>query len=131
VAQDANAANLGAGTAAVRAQSKAGGLYRFEEHDLVEKLKTEKNFDVKKVPEKELPDELKKLKPKDREKYLKELLVKREKIQKQVAELGKKREAYIQAEVKKNPSKADKSFDEAVRGAVREQAQKKGIEIQK
>lgn len=131
VAQDANAVNLGAGIAAGRALSKSGALYRFEEHDLVEKLKTDPKFDVKKIPDKELPEELKKLKPEEREKHLKDLLAKRADIQKKVAELSKKRESYIQAEVKKNPSKADQAFDQAVRGALREQAQKKGIEIQK
>ena len=40
-----------------------------------------------------------------------------------------KRDAYIKEEQKKSPNKADKAFDEAVRGALREQADKKGIKL--
>src|SRR5262249_43719791 len=60
--QDANAAQAGSGVAAARADSKSGKLYRFEQ-DLVEKCIQDPKFDVKKVAEEELPDELRKLKP--------------------------------------------------------------------
>ena len=73
VAQDKNAANAplatGAGgvpapqTAAIaRAESKAGALYRNSTWDLVDKMK-EKDFDITKIKEEDLCDELKKLKP--------------------------------------------------------------------
>lgn len=126
--QDFNAVQ--GGVAAARAQSKSSTLYRFEA-DLVDKVKTDPKFDVKKVPVAELPEELKKMKPEEREKYVKELVVKRETLQKKISDLGKKRETYIQEQQKKNPSKADQAFDDAVRTALREQAQKKGIEIPK
>jgi hypothetical protein len=54
---------------------------------------------------------------------------KRAAIQKQINELNAKRVAYINEQMKKNPSAADKAFDEAVRGALCEQAAKKGIHI--
>ena len=71
--QDANAtaapAAPGAGgvpappiAAIARAESKAGALYRNSTWDLVDKMK-EKDFDIKKIPEEELCDDLKKLKP--------------------------------------------------------------------
>jgi hypothetical protein len=124
--QDANAAQ--AGNSAQRAISKGGGFYRYEQ-DLVEKLKSDPKFDVKKVPVEELNDELKKMTPEDREKHVKKLLAEREEIQKKIADLAKKREAWVQAELKKNPNPADKAFDDAVQGALREQGKKKGIEI--
>jgi hypothetical protein len=127
--QDANAAQAGLGVAAARAQSKGGGAYRFEDHDLVEKLKNDPKFDVKTIKEEELNDELKKMKPEEREKHIKELLAKREMLQKEINELSKKREAYIAEELKKQGSKADQAFDEAVKSLLREQAKKKGIEI--
>lgn len=95
--QDDNALRLGVAAAASRAQSKAGGLYRFEGQDLVERLKQDPKFDVKKVPEAELTDELKKMSPEGREKHVKDLLAKREDLQKQIGDLAKKRDAYIQA----------------------------------
>jgi hypothetical protein len=128
-AQDANALRLGAGVAAARAQSKGGGLYRFEDRDLVEKLKSDPHFDVKKVPEAELPAELKKMKPEAREAHVKKRLAERDAVQKQINDLGRKRDAYVAAERKKNGSKADKAFDEAVRAALRDEARRQGIEI--
>lgn len=129
VIQDGNAAQAGSGVAAGRAASKAGGIYRFAESDLVEKLKADPKFDVKTLKEEELPEVLKKKTADEREKYLKDLLAKREDLQKQINDLNKKREAFIAEETKKSGSKTDKAFDEAVKGLLREQCQKKGIEI--
>src|SRR5262249_15719827 len=50
-AQDENAARAGLGVAAARADSKAGRLYRNEDWDLVDRMKKDPKFDVKKVPE--------------------------------------------------------------------------------
>jgi hypothetical protein len=127
--QDANAAHLSLPVAAARAGSKASGLYKFEQQDLVQKLKDDPKFDVKTVPVAELNDEMKKMKPEEREAYVKKQLAERETLEKHINELGKKREATIAAERKKHGSKADKDFDEAVRSALCEQAKKKGILI--
>jgi hypothetical protein len=122
---------LSAGAAPARANAKGGALYRNSDWDLVDRLKDDPKFDVKKVPEADLSDELKKMKPEQREKHVKDMLAKREAIQKQIADLSAKRDEYIRNEQKKTPSKADKAFDEAVRGALREQAAAKGVEIPK
>ena len=129
--QDENALRLGTDAAASRATSKAGGLYRFGGQDLVERLQREAKFDIKKIPVEELPDELKKMKPEEREKHLKKLAAQREEIQKKINGLAKKREAYIQEEMKNRPSEAQRAFDAAVRGALRDQARAKGITIPK
>ncbi len=97
----------------------------------MERLKQDSKFDVKKVPVEELSEQLKKMSPEEREKHLRGLLAKREELQKQIVELAKKRETYIQTELKNKPNAADKAFDEAVRGALRDQGKKKGIEIPK
>jgi hypothetical protein len=125
--QDSNATQAGLGVAAARAQSKASAVYRNEDVDLVDRLKADAQFDVKKVPPDQLSDELRKMTPEQREKYVRDMLAQREALQKKISDLGKQREEYIQNELKKNPSKADQAFDEAVRGAIREQAQKKGL----
>jgi hypothetical protein len=44
-------------------------------------------------------------------------------------EVGKKRSECIREEKKKNAKLGDKAFDEAVRGALRDQAGKKGFTI--
>jgi hypothetical protein len=127
-AQDANAAKK-PGVAAARAVSKGGALYRNSDWDLVDKLKDDPKFDITKVPEEQLCEQLRKLKPAERVQYVKDQLAKRQAIQKEIAELSKQRADYIRVEMKKNAKKGDKVFDEAVRATVREQAGKKGIKV--
>jgi uncharacterized coiled-coil DUF342 family protein len=67
--------------------------------------------------------------PEQRVAHVKEMAAKREAIQKEIVELAAKRQEYINEQLKKNPSAADKAFDEALRGALREQAAGKGIKI--
>jgi hypothetical protein len=128
-AQDANAAKLGASVAAARAGSKASGVYQNEAWDLVDRLKKDPKLDIKKIPENELCEELRKLSADKREAYVKEKATEREALQKKIGDLNMKRQAYIETERKKSGGKADKLFDEAVKGALREQAKTKGIEI--
>lgn len=127
--QDANAAQAGLQAEAARAATKSTALYRNSAWDLVDRLKEDKNFDVSKVKEEDLPEELRKLKPEERVAYVKEKLAQREAMQKQIAELNSKRQAYIAEQMKKNPSAADKAFDEAVKKAIKQQAQDRGIKI--
>ncbi len=128
VAQDTNAAKA-PGAEPARAQAKASGLYRNEGWDLVDRLKTDPKFDIKKLKEEELCDELKKMKPEEREAWVKKKAAEREELQKKIQELAVQRETYIKAEMKKNPSKADSAFDAAIRGALRKQAADKGIKV--
>jgi hypothetical protein len=127
-AQDRNAAKA-PGAGAARAATKGGGLYRNSDWDLVDRLIEDPKFDITKVPEAELCDELKKLKPEERVKYVQKKLDERKAIQKEIQELSSRRADFIKEEMKKNASAGDKAFDEAVRGAVREQAEKKGIKV--
>jgi hypothetical protein len=125
-AQDANAANA-PGAGAARAESKASALYRNSGWDLVDKLKDDPKFDIKKVPVEDLCEEMKKMTPEEREAHVKKKLAEREAMQKQIAELSVKRQEYIKEEMKKNPNKADQAFDAAVRGVIRQQAESKGF----
>src|SRR5262249_25137378 len=114
-----------------RTQFKAGELYRNSTWDLVDRMK-EKDFDLSKIKEEDLPDEMKKVKPAERMDYLKKKADERASIQKQINDLSAKRQKQIDAEIAKQPkSDADKALDEAVRGMVREQAKGKGFETPK
>src|SRR6516162_3408915 len=126
--QDANAAKA-PGAAPARAASKASALYRSADWDLVDRLKDDPKFDVTKVPEEELCEELRKLKPEERVAHVKKQLAEREAIQKEILEVSKQRGAYIKEAMKKDDKLGDKAFDEAVRGALRAQASKKGFTI--
>ncbi len=117
--------------AIARAQSKAGALYKNATWDLVDKMK-DKDFDIAKIKEEDLCDELKKIKPEERLTYLKKKATEREELQKQIADLSAKRQKQIDEEVAKKPkTDADKALDEAVKGLIREQAKVKGFEVPK
>lgn len=130
VAQDSNALKV-QGAAPARALSKASPLYRSSDWDLVDRLKDDPKLDITKIPEDELCEELKKLKPEERVAFVKEKLAEREAIQKEIVKVSKLRSAYIKEEMKKNDKLGDKAFDDAVRGALRDQASKKGFTIPK
>jgi len=129
VAQDNNAAKAAPGAAAARATTKAGALYR-NETDLLDRMKADKSFKLKEVAEAELPEELKKLKPDEREGYLKKKAEERAAVQEQIVALSAKRSAFIAEELKKKPkSEADKAFDESLRATIRAQAKEKGFQV--
>lgn len=125
--QDRAAAKAGAGAA--RSVTKATAFYRNSGWDLVDRLKEDPKFDVAKVPASELCDELKNLKPAERVELVKKKLAEREAIQKEIAELGVQRREYLQQATKKSEKAGDKAFDDAVRGALRHQAKKKGFTV--
>src|SRR5262245_2613421 len=131
VAQDKNADKAGRDVATERGVTKAGKLYCNAEADLIDRLLTDKEFDIKKIKDEDLPEELKKLKVEEREAYLKKKAAERAEIQKKVAELSAQRARYIEEERKKQPkSEADRAFDEALRAMLKEQAAAKGMKIQ-
>lgn len=114
--------------ALARAESKATALYNCATWDLVDKMK-EKDFDITKIKDEDLCDELKKIKPEERLAYLKKKADERAAIQKEIAELSAKRQKKVDEEIAKMPkTDAEKSLEEAVRGVVREQAKEKGFE---
>ena len=131
------AAGFGGGIAAppaaplaalARAESKASALYRNAQWDLVDKMK-EKDFDIKKIKDEELCDEMKKMTPDERLAFLKKKADERAALQKEIAELSAKRQKKVDEELAKQPkTDAEKALDEAVRGVVRDQAKAKGFE---
>jgi hypothetical protein len=130
-AQKAAPAAPGAGAVAAiaRAESKAGALYRNSTWDLVDKMK-EKDFDIKKIKEEELCDELKKLTPDERVAFIKKKADERAELQKKIADLSAKRAKKIEEELAKKPkTEGEKALDEAVKGLIRDQAKAKGFEI--
>lgn len=112
-----------------RSVSKAGALYRNSTWDLVDKMK-EKDFDLSKIKEEDLCDELKKLKPEERLPYLKKKAEERAELQKKIADLSAKRQKKIDEELAKTPkTDAEKALDDAFKGVIRDQAKAKGFEV--
>lgn len=129
--QDDNAAKAAPGAAASRAEAKGGSQYRNDAWDLLDRMKNDPKFDIKTLKDEELCDEMKKLKPEEREGYLKKKADERADIQKKIADLSGKRAKHIEEEQKKAPkSTGEKALDEALRATIRTQAKDKGFEVE-
>jgi hypothetical protein len=124
--QDGNA--LAAQSSVERSITKAGALYKNAEWDLLDKMKADKDFTWRKLKEDELPADLKKLKPEERDTLVKQKLEDREKIQKRIAELNVQRTKCLEETRAKMPANpAEKAFDDAVGKILRDQAATKGL----
>jgi hypothetical protein len=136
LAQDKNAATAAPSApgaipapAIERSVTKAGGLYRNSTWDLVDKMK-EKDFDITKIKDEDLCDELRKMKPEERLPFLKKKAEERADLQKKITDLSAKRQKKIDEELAKTPkTDADKALDEAFKGVIRDQAKARGFEI--
>jgi von Willebrand factor type A domain len=129
--QDQNAADLkpaapgaGAGAAIARAESKASELYKNAGWDLIDRMK-EKDFDLKKLKDEDLPKELKELKPEEREAYLKKKATERDELKKKIADLSAQRAKKVAEEKAKQPkNEQEKALDEALKSIIQEQVKK-------
>jgi len=134
--QDSNAIASGGrpgdlSAAASRSVAKAGGNYRMTDSDLVDRFQADPKLDFSKLPDSELSDDFKKLSPEERKQHVEKKLKEREEIKKEINQLSKERANYLNDEQKKQNKNGETTLDEAVRGVIREQSAKKGIEIPK
>ncbi len=130
IAQDGNAAATPAApeTVAQRTFSKASANYRNAEWDLVDRLK-EKDFDLSKVKDEELPEEMRKMTLDEKKAHLAKKTAERADIQKRIGELAKDREKFVAEKAKTDAN--ENTLGKAVSTAVREQAAKKGVTFEK
>ena len=129
-AQDANAASAPGGSTvlATRALSKSSANYSNSAWDLVDHAK-DKDFDISKLKDEELPEELRKLGVDERKAFIAKKTTEREALQKELGALATAREKFV-AEKMKETGK-DNTLGAAVTGAVREQASKNGVVFEK
>jgi Mg-chelatase subunit ChlD len=78
------------------------------------------------VKKEDLPDELQKLTPAERQKEVERRLAERKKMREEIVSLSKQRDEYLTAERKKHAG-GQTGFDSAVASALKEQMAKKGI----
>ena len=104
--QDANAEKVSKANYAERAVSKSKAVYKNDSWDLVDKVKQDKDA-LQKIKKEELPKELKNKSEAEIKAYVDTKTKEREAIQKEIGELAKKRQEYIDAEAKKNKSQDD------------------------
>ncbi|NDW08410.1 VWA domain-containing protein [Dysgonomonas sp. 520] len=126
--QDENAKSVSSSNLAERAVSKSKSVYSNSEWDLVDKLSEDSNA-LAEVEQEYLPSELQGKSNKEIEKVIAEKQKEREAIQKEINDLAKKRQEYIDAEMKKGNSGDD--LGKAIAESITEFANKKGYTIDK
>jgi hypothetical protein len=125
--QDANAQSISNANCTERAVSKSKDVYQNYEWDLVDKAKNDPEY-VNKVDKSTLPEEYQNLSEAELEKVIQEKTNERENIQSQINELSKKRQAFIDAEMKKAGDQDD--FGNVINKSIIEFAKKKGYEAE-
>lgn len=126
IAQDKNAEVQSAANAVERTVAKSKkNAYNNEHWDLVDRAEKDANF-ITTVKEDELPAEFK---GKSKEEVKKAVAVKsaaRDKIQKEIEELSKKRQDFIDAEMKKRGSTDSDDLGKAIEKSILELAKRNG-----
>ncbi len=129
-AQDKNAGVYSEANVAERAMSKSSNAYKNDDWDAVDAFKNNEK-DLAKLKDEELPAEMKGMNAEQRKAYVDKKAKEREEIQSKIREVNKKREKFIAEERKKTVGSTKNTLDEAMLGAVREQAEKKNYKFEK
>jgi hypothetical protein len=127
--QDVNAAALSTAVAAQRCVTKSGAMYRNGVWDLVDACK-DASFKLEDVKEEDLPESMRAMTVEQRREYVMQQEQKRDEIQARVSDLNVKRQQFVEGEMRKQAENGDKSFDAAIRKAIRNQAAAKGFVFQ-
>jgi hypothetical protein len=126
IAQDRNALSLNSAAAAARCVTKGSSLYYNPTFDLCDAIKNPE-FKLASVKKELLPKDLQALTTVQLKAHVELTSKKRQGIQKKVAEMGRKRDAYVLAERKKKAGTGEKMFEEAILETVRAQAASRGF----
>ena len=128
--QDANARTYSESNVAERAVSKSSKAYKNDDWDAVDAFKDNEQ-ELSKLKEEDLPAEMKGMDAAQRKDFVDKKAKEREAVQTKIREVNEKREKYIADERKKTAGSAKNTLDEAMLGAVREQATKKNYKFEK
>ncbi len=123
--QDANAYSLNEEAAFKRASSKSKAVYKNTDWDLVDASEME-DFDIELFSDEHLPDEMKDMTTEEKEQYISDKQQQREKIQKEINELSKKRDSYV---AEKRGQDNSNMLDKAILQSVKKQAVAKNFEF--
>ncbi len=125
-AQDVNAAAMSPAASVERSVAKAQTAYTNSGWDLVDAV-TKKEVKLGSLAVEELPEQMKKMSPADREKYVQRLAGKRADLQVKINGLNEKRRVFLANEMKKNAQA--NTLDQAILGSVKAEAALKGFTI--
>jgi hypothetical protein len=128
-AQDRNAVGSGAGSSTQRAVSKGSRLYRNVAWDLVDAVR-ERTVKLEDLKKEDLPPAMQKMSLEEQEEFLEARARERAKIQAQIQKLNEARKKHVAKVKREQSSSQEETLDEAVIKNLRQQAEKKGIEIE-
>ncbi|REG91172.1 vWA domain-containing protein [Flavobacterium aquicola] len=126
--QDKNAQGVSSANYAERAVSKSKAVYKNESWDLVDRVKQDPKA-IAKIKKEELPAELQNKSEAEVQEIITQKTKEREAIQKEIGELGKKRQQYIDTEAKKTKSQDD--LGKAINTSIVALAKVKGYTVEK
>lgn len=130
VAQDANAQKMSSSNYVERAVSKTKKAYSNSSWDLVDKIKEDKDV-INNLKESELPKELKGKSKEEIEKFVVQKEKERTTIQKEIAELAQKRQAYIDEQMEKDGEAEGDDLGKAINQSIVDLATLKGYTVEK
>ncbi|MEO0897245.1 MAG: vWA domain-containing protein [Bacteroidota bacterium] len=128
MAQDANASTFGSANVVKRAKSKASSSYSNESWDLLDGFSTG-TISYEDLDRSTLPDSVSALNEKEFKEFVDEKAEDRERLKKEINDLYKKRQAFVEAERKKVNKEAQ--LDDAMLDAIRKQGSAKGMTFKK
>jgi hypothetical protein len=127
-AQDKNAQGVSSANYAERAVSKSKAVYKNESWDLVDRVKEDPKA-IAKIKKDELPAELQNKSEAEVEVIVTQKAKERETIQKEIGDLAKKRQQYIDTEAKKTKSQDD--LGNAINTSIVALAKAKGYSVER
>jgi hypothetical protein len=125
VTQDANSGKYSKANTAKRTVSKSSKMYKNRHWDLVDAYEKDKTI-VQKIDKSTLPSDLKQKTNQELEVHIKTKTLERDKVKKDIADLGVKREIYIKETIAADNSN-DNTLGSTVVKTIRSQASKKGF----
>jgi len=128
LAQDENAKAASPASLADRAAAKGSALYSNEVWDLVDACKKQ-SVKLDELKEEQLPEEMRKMNAEERKTHLAAKEAERAKIQSEISRLNTERNKFLAEEMKKRATAGEKTLDEALIKAVKEQCQKKNFQF--
>jgi hypothetical protein len=114
--QDKNAQSISKENYTARAVSKSKSVYNNKSWDLVDRYEEEKS--IEKIPKSELPEEMQKKSNAEIQAIIAAKQKERNTIQKEIADLAKKRQEYIDNENKKENAAADDDLGKAINESI-------------
>ncbi|WP_250253040.1 VWA domain-containing protein [Chryseobacterium sp. Marseille-Q3244] len=129
ITQDKNAEVQSVSNLVERAVSKSKkNAYKNEHWDLIDKAEKDAGF-IANIKESELPDELKGKSKAEIKKAVAIKSAEREKIQREIDDLSKKRQTYIDGEMKKRGTDDSDDLGKAIESSIQELAKKNGYTL--